>query len=312
MRVSSSMMFDAAVTGINQQMSSLVHLQEQISANKRILTPSDDPVAAARAIEVQQSLDTSNQFTTNQKSATSALDQEDSVLGSASDIIGQIRDLAIQAEDPTLTAANRQSIATSVRSLFSNLQGVANSTDGAGNYLFSGYQGKTQPFSGDVDTMNNTPPSVGSEISYKGDDGQRTMQIAPSRYIAVSDSGSDVFMRTGNGESVFKTIATLVSKLEGPMPATYSADLNTAVSRLGQANSHVVDVRASVGSRGDEVTTTGSMTNDLTLQYTTQLSSLQDLDMVKALTQQTQIQTNLTAAEKSFATVSQLSLFTYL
>jgi hypothetical protein len=34
--------------------------------------------------------------------------------------------------------------------------------------------------------------------------------------------------------------------------------------------------------------------------------------MVKALTQQTQVQTNLTAAEKSFATVSQLSLFTYL
>ena len=307
MRVSSSMIFDVAVTGINQQMSSLVHLQEQISANKRILTPSDDPVAAARAIEVQQSLDTSNQFTTNQKSATSALDHEDSVLGSASDIIGQIRDLAIQAQDPTLTATSRQSIATSVRSLFNNLQGVANSTDGAGNYLFSGYQGKTQPFAGTIDTMN----AGSAEINYNGDDGQRTVQIAPSRYIEVSDSGSDVFMRTGNGESVFKTIATLVSKLEAP-PATYAADLNTAVSRLGQANSHVVNVRASVGSRGDEVTSTSSMTNDLSLQYTTQLSSLQDLDMVKALTQQTQIQTNLTAVEKSFAAVSQLSLFTYL
>jgi flagellar hook-associated protein 3 FlgL len=298
------MMFDVAVTGINQQMSSLVHLQEQISANKRILTPSDDPVAAARAIEVQQSLDTSNQFSTNQKSATSALDQEDSVLGSASDIIGQIRDLAIQAGDPALTAASRKSIATSIRSLFDNLKGVANSTDGAGNYLFSGFQGKTAPFSGNIDTMN---PS-NADITYSGDDGQRTMQIAPSRYIAVSDSGSDVFMRTGNSESVFKTIATLVGVLEGSI----AGNVSTAVTQLTQANSHVVDVRASVGSRGDEVTTTSSMTNDLTLQYTTQLSSLQDLDMVKALTQQTQIQTNLTAAEKSFATVSQLSLFTYL
>ncbi len=304
MRVSSSMMFDAAVTGINQQMSSLVHLQEQISANKRILTPSDDPVAAARAIEVQQSLDTSNQFSTNQKSATSALDQEDSVLGSASDIIGQIRDLAIQAGDPGLSATTRHSIATSIRSLFDNLKGVANSTDGAGNYLFSGFQGKTAPFSGNIDTMN---PS-NADITYSGDDGQRVMQIAPSRYIAVSDSGSDVFMRTGNSESVFKTIATLVGVLEGSL----AGNVSTAVTQLTQANSHVVDVRASVGSRGNEVTTTSSMTNDLTLQYTTQLSSLQDLDMVKALTQQTQVQTNLTAAEKSFATVSQLSLFTYL
>jgi flagellar hook-associated protein 3 FlgL len=298
------MMFDAAVTGINQQMSSLVHLQEQISANKRILTPSDDPVAAARAIEVQQSLDTSNQFSTNQKSATSALDQEDSVLGSASDIIGQIRDLAIQAGDPGLSATTRHSIATSIRSLFDNLKGVANSTDGAGNYLFSGFQGKTAPFSGNIDTMN---PS-NADITYSGDDGQRVMQIAPSRYIAVSDSGSDVFMRTGNSESVFKTIATLVGVLEGSL----AGNVSTAVTQLTQANSHVVDVRASVGSRGNEVTTTSSMTNDLTLQYTTQLSSLQDLDMVKALTQQTQVQTNLTAAEKSFATVSQLSLFTYL
>ncbi len=49
MRISSGMIFDAGVSGINRNTASLLHVQQQISANRRILTPSEDPVAAARA-----------------------------------------------------------------------------------------------------------------------------------------------------------------------------------------------------------------------------------------------------------------------
>ena len=184
---------------------------------------------------------------------------------------------------------------------------IANRTDGAGDYLFSGFQGRTKPFSGDIDTLN-----AGGDITYSGDDGQRSIQISPSRFVEVSDPGSDIFVNTGNGESVFKTIATLVGVLEGPMTATYSTDINTAISRLGTAGAHVTDVRASVGSRGNEVETTGSLNADLALQYKQNLSTLQDLDYAEALTELTKTQTTLEAAIKSFSSVSQLSLFKYL
>lgn len=308
MRISTHMMYDIGYSGIDRQTTELAHLQEQIALRKRIVRPSDDPVAAARAVEVQQYVDINGQFDSNLKTAASSLDMEDTMLGSASDLIGQIRDLAIQAGNTSLTATARQSIGTSVRSLYDSLMSIANHTDGAGNYLFSGYQGKTVPFSGTIDAMN----AGGTDITYAGDDGQRNVQITPSRYVAVSDSGSNVFVRTGNGESVFKTIATLVSVIEGPVGATYTADINTAASRLGQASAHVVDIRADVGTRGNEVLTTKGLNDNLAIQYSAELSGLQDLDYAKALTQLSEVQTGLTAASKSFASVSKLTLFDYL
>ena len=68
--------------------------------------------------------------------------------------------------------------------------GIANSADGQGQYLFSGYQGSTKPFGGTVDHL-----IAGTEITYAGDDGQRRMQVSATRQMEVSDSGSDVFMR---------------------------------------------------------------------------------------------------------------------
>ena len=55
MRVSSSLIFDSGVRSINSQMASLLHVQQQVAAGRRILTPTDDPVSAARALEVTQS-----------------------------------------------------------------------------------------------------------------------------------------------------------------------------------------------------------------------------------------------------------------
>ena len=66
MRVSNGMIFDAGVASINRQTSSLLHLQQQVASGRRILTPSDDPVAAARALEVTQASDVTAHFKQSQ------------------------------------------------------------------------------------------------------------------------------------------------------------------------------------------------------------------------------------------------------
>ena len=63
MRVSTSGMFDSGTTAILQQQEALIKTQQQLSTGRRILTPSDDPIAAAKAINLSQaaSIDLSNQ-----------------------------------------------------------------------------------------------------------------------------------------------------------------------------------------------------------------------------------------------------------
>ena len=73
MRISSGMIFDAGVSSINRQTASLLHVQQQVAAGRRILTPSDDPVAAARALEVRQANDIVTQLKQDQDAATYSL-----------------------------------------------------------------------------------------------------------------------------------------------------------------------------------------------------------------------------------------------
>jgi flagellar hook-associated protein 3 FlgL len=195
MRISTNMLYSNGVKGINDQWAAALKLQQQITTGRRILTPSDDPVAAAEALNVQHLQDINTQFATNIKYATSALSYEEGQLGSIVDIFGRLKELTAQASGFASSPSQRSAIAVELRSRFDGLLALANATDENGNYLFAGYKGDTQPFAGSVD----------GGVVYSGDDGQRQMQISTSRVIGTSDPGSAVFMRISNGNGVFST-----------------------------------------------------------------------------------------------------------
>ena len=217
MRVSTGMIFEAGVNAINKQTSTLIHTQQQVASGRRNLVPSDDPVAAARALEVTQAKDITAQYSSNQDSASSTLGLAESNLSSANDLLTRVKVLAIQGANGTLTNTDRTSIATELRARFDELVGIANSTDGTGLYLFSGYQGGSKPFSG----------SVSTGVVYSGDDGQRRQQVSSSRQIEISESGNAVFNRVVNGNGYFAT--------------TYASNVNTLAANTGTG---VIDVGA--------------------------------------------------------------------
>lgn len=204
MRIATSMLFDAGVTAINNQMASLLKTQQQLSSGRRILTPADDPVGAARALEVTQSKDVLTQFATNQQNANSALGLEETQLSSINDMFARLKELTVQAGNATLSANDRQSIAVELRSRFDELLGIANAADGQGQYLFSGYQGSNKPFGASVDAYIANPAAAENNL-YQGDDGQRRLQVSATRMMEISDSGNDVFARIRNGNGYFVT-----------------------------------------------------------------------------------------------------------
>ena len=61
-----------------------------------------------------------------------------------------------------------------------------------------------------------------------------------------------------------------------------------------------------------ELDSLSSAASDLGIQYAATLSSLQDLDYTKALSDFARQQVSLEAAQKSFVQISGLSLFNYL
>lgn len=195
MRVSTSMVYNAGVGTINSQTSKLLHLQQQVATGRRIVTPADDPVAAARALELTQASDVVAQYSRNRENAQNSLGLQENQLVGVGELVTRVRELAIQGGNGSLTRENRKAITAELRSRFEELMGYANARDGNGKYIFSGYMGDTRPFSGAVETG----------AVYHGDDGQRQLQISPSRVIETSDSGKDVFQRIRNGNGTFVT-----------------------------------------------------------------------------------------------------------
>lgn len=216
MRISTSAIYDAGIRAMQEQTGKLMQVQQQIASGRRILTPADDPVAAARVLEVSQSQSLNQQYASNTAAAGDSLTLEESVLGSISALLQDVRDITVSAGNATFNDNDRRALASELRGRYQELLGLANSTDGSGQYMFSGYQGSVRPFS----------ESAPGTVLYNGDQGQRLIQVSASRRIAVSDAGVDVFQRIPSGNGTFAAQAGASNRGSGVIDGGTVLDLS--------------------------------------------------------------------------------------
>lgn len=293
MRVSTNTLYDQGTRAMLQQQGSLFKLQQQLASGKRIMTPSDDPIGAARAHELSQSLSLNTQYADNRHRAMDNLQQTESTLGNVTNVIQNIRTMAVAAGNPAFSDSERHMMVVELRGHFEELLGLANTKDEQGNYLFSGFKGDTVPF--DVDQADNS-------VTYQGDAGQRLIQVSGSRQLPVNETGEAVFGE--NGTNLFKTVTDFIDALE-----TTGGAVDTALQELDAALDNVLSKRAAIGSRMQEVDALQQIGEDIAVQYQQTLSRLQDLDFAQAISDMMRQQTLLEAAQQTFTSVSQLSLF---
>jgi flagellar hook-associated protein 3 FlgL len=404
MRISTRVLFETGTNQLGSLQSQLAKTQMQLATNRRILTPSDDPIASARALEITQSQAVNAQYAVNRSNARDSLSHVEMALANTSGLLQDVKALTVSAGNAALQQSDREALATELAGRLEDLMAIANSSDGMGNYLFSGYRSTTQPF---------TKTSAGT-VGYGGDYGQRELQVGSARKLETTESGASVFLDipTGNGkfstsavaantgtgvisqgtvsnpaalsndtfelefdttdpanptytvtntstgavlasaqaykagdpitvsgmtfdvkgapadgdrftiepakrQSMFETIGNLINVLRTPTPSATDREKATAeLSKIGQNLSNALDnvltSRASVGARMKELDYLDSAGEDLDIQYAARKSELEDLDMVKAISQFSQQQFALEAAQKSFKTLTGLSLFNYI
>lgn len=213
MRISTSQMFSIGLTAMLEKQGDLVRTQQQISTGQRLLSPSDDPVAAVRSLELTRAKDRTEQYERNNQLLDSRLRLEESVLSESVNLLQRVRELAVQANNATQSNESRQSIAAEIRQHMDSLLAYANTQDSDGRYIFSGYQQSTPAFS-----------LTDSGIIYNGDDGQRLLQAGPGRQIADSDPGSAVFMSILNGNGRFTAAADSANQGDGIIAASAVVD----------------------------------------------------------------------------------------
>src|SRR5437879_2377861 len=117
MRITLGMMAENSLRNIEVNQNRVQALQDQVTSGSRITRPSEDPIGAAHALSLQESLKQSLQYGRNIDQATSWLNATDSALGSVTDALHRARELAVQASNGTLTPSDRNAIQTEVTQL---------------------------------------------------------------------------------------------------------------------------------------------------------------------------------------------------
>src|SRR5690606_38084510 len=192
MRISSNLFFQTGLNSINAQQADLVHLYKQVGSGQRMVAPSDDPLAAAQAINVSQTLAMSERYAANRQVANQNLGMEENILNTVTLQLQDVKTRLVEAGNGTMSAVDRATLADVLELARESLMTLANSTDGNGQYLFSGAKGNTAPFNPDG--------------SYAGDSLQRLIQVDQTRQLASADVGSDIFSRAAPGTVGYVTV----------------------------------------------------------------------------------------------------------
>ncbi len=186
MRISSSQFFQTGLKAINAQQADLMHLFQQIGSGQRMVTPADDPLAAAQSINIAQSQSLTLRYAENREVARRNLGMEEDTLTAITLQLQDIKTQLVQVGNGALSDADRNTLANALGHARSTLMGLANATDGNGQYLFSGSLGTTQPF--DVTTG-----------AYLGDEAARNIQVDQTRRLSAADVGSALLTRASTG-----------------------------------------------------------------------------------------------------------------
>ncbi|MCB1744892.1 MAG: flagellar hook-associated protein FlgL [Gammaproteobacteria bacterium] len=191
-RISSSFYFERMKAELGRQQTALARNQEQIGTGKKLLRPSDDPAASARLLDIKQSVASLKQYRENGVHAEQRLGMEETTLESVTELLQRVQTLAVAASNSAIQSEEtRAAYAAEVRERLEALVDLGNTRNGDGEFLFSGFKGKTMPFVKQGDT-----------VIYQGDQGRPSVHVGPDREVAVGDSGDAVFMRSrdGNGQ----------------------------------------------------------------------------------------------------------------
>ncbi len=214
MRVSTQQMHQRAVELMLEQQTRVAKTQQQLASGKRFETASEDPVAAVKAMSLEREIAVTKQYQANADSVRDRQEAEEAALTGVTDLLHRVRELMVQANNDTLSDTDRQSLALALDQGVEELLGLANARDGSGEYLFSGFQGGTRPFSRDGE----------GQFAYEGDQGQRMLGIGPGVTVAMTDSGAEVFQRVRAGNGTFVTAADTSNNGSGAISVGQATD----------------------------------------------------------------------------------------
>ncbi|UXH38650.1 flagellar hook-associated protein 3 [Pseudomonas promysalinigenes] len=187
-RISTAQFYNTNQANYQNNFAKSVKSQQEASDGIRVRSAKDDPVGAARLLQLEQQQNMLKQYSGNITSVRNSLGTAESTLNSISTILQRVNELAVSSGNGTFTDSDRKANADELASLQDQLFTLMNSKDENGKYIFSGSKGDTQPYVRNAD----------GTYSYQGDQSKLNLQVGDMLSLAANETGYDAFEQALN------------------------------------------------------------------------------------------------------------------
>jgi len=289
------MMVRSTLRDLSNGLRAMQHTQARLSSGKQLIRASDDPTAASMAMDLRVQLNRAQQRDRSLTDAQGWLDTADATLTNSLDRLVRAKEIAVRASstgglsDPTA----RQGMATEIDAIREDLLALANTKYGDRS-LFNG---------------TATGGAYDAAGQYLGNDASVIRDVAPQTNLKVNSTGPEIFGTSGGPVgNMFEVLDRLSAAISAGDEAAIAAEHTNLMAATDRMSSATVDI----GSRAARVLDLKDRADDDSLRLTSQLSEIEDVDVVEALVRSKAQETAYQAALQVTAKILPPSLLDYL
>ena len=278
MRVTESAISSNYLSNVNQAREKIVNLQAQIASGKRVLKPSDDPLATNSILRLRASLQDNEQYSKNVVDGSIIAQSTSSALDAVASLFIDLKETVTRASNPAVVS-EFATFAAQVDQVLSQVLASAN-TKFNGKYLFGGTQTTDPPYvlSADRSTVTKNPNGIDGTISYVVSDGLSQQVNIP---------GEEAFQ----GQGLFDLLIQVRDDLNNGLSPTVAQ-----ANAIDQGFEHVVMEASKAGSYAQNMDNLTMRLENQNTQLTQFLSNDQDTDLAESVMQLKQQEAMLDAA----------------
>lgn len=303
MRITSNITADNAVYYIQQAREQLDATQEKIASGLNINTPSEDPISTRTLLDLDDKINSIDQYTTNITKSTTWLEVSSTALTGMADILAQAKELVATISSGSTDASDRQNVNDQLETLKKQIVDMGNTQLGD-QYIFGGFDNASAPFSN------------GSN-DYAGDSSQIVVDISQSSSQAINITGDRLLKGTGTDPSygttdILQAFDDLMTAVGDSTHESDPAAIQAGAQALEAGAEQITNAQVDVASR---LTRLESMTNlhtSMKNSLQTIAGTIQNADIAKLGVELSQQQTAFEATLSATAKISELSLLDYL
>lgn len=293
MRISQQQLVSSSLQHARARLEALARAQSVASSGRTVQKLSDDPAKASGILSLRAAQKAREQEAKNADNAATWVSLSDAKLQEAVQTFQRARDLAVRGGS-SLQPVAREAIALELTGLRDELVGIANSQH-EGQALFAGTAGGT------------AVAQVAGSWTYVGDQGAVSRRVGDNELLAVNQTGDDIFGFAA-GDNAFQMIDDIIGLVRSGDASAVGASL----TRIDAAFGRVLYANAQVGAAGARIerVTNRNMSEQAAIK--TELSNLENVDLVDALSELKLQETGYQATLTAMARVLQPSLVDFL